>query len=235
MKISVCMATYNGQKYLKEQIDSILAQLGENDELIISDDSSTDETVSIIKSYNNNKIKLFEKQTFFSPIFNFENAIKHASGDIIVLSDQDDVWSSSKLAEIRNDFKSDIDKVTLRMYNGVCIDSKGEIVQEDLFQYLNVREGMWNNILKNRFIGCNVAFTRELLRYVLPFPKSIPMHDMWLGLSTYIHGEVEFVDKKVFSYRLHANNYTGKKTSLWQKLKWRFQIVWNLIKRYIHE
>ena len=73
MKISVCMATYNGEKYIKEQLDSILSQIGKNDEVIVSDDSSTDNTIEIVKSFNDSRIKIFENQTFKSPVYNFEN------------------------------------------------------------------------------------------------------------------------------------------------------------------
>ena len=94
--ISVCMATYNGAQFIKEQIDSILCQLSTEDELIISDDGSTDETLSIINSYKDNRIKVFqhkaaEGSAFIKATRNFENAMSHAVGDYIFLSDQDDM------------------------------------------------------------------------------------------------------------------------------------------------
>ena len=92
--VSVCLASYNGEKFIKQQIDSILCQLGKHDEIIISDDSSTDRTVQIIKNYNDPRIKLIEDCKFQSPIFNLENALKQAKGDYIFLSDQDDFWES---------------------------------------------------------------------------------------------------------------------------------------------
>lgn len=233
MKISICMATYNGEKYIKEQLDSILHQLNENDELIISDDSSTDKTLEIIKSYNDKKIKLFEKQNFKSPIFNFENAIKNASGDIIILADQDDIWHENKLQIIKKSF-TNINKPSLKLFNGDCIDAQKNIVNEDLFIYLNAKQGFIRNIIKNSFIGCNIAFTKHLLNYALPFPKNIPMHDSWLGLCAYMFGDVEFVDEKIFSYRLHENNFTSKKNSLFRKLQIRYILIKNLFLRYIH-
>lgn len=91
------MTTYNGEKYISVQLDSILKQLSENDEVIISDDSSTDRTVDVIKNFKDKRIKLYEDNHFHSPIFNFENALEKASGDIIFLSDQDDVWLDNKV------------------------------------------------------------------------------------------------------------------------------------------
>lgn len=97
--ISVCMATYNGEKYIKEQIDSILKQLGSDDELVISDDGSSDGTIDIILGYHDPRIHLY-KGSFHSPAFNFENALKNATGDFIFLSDQDDIWYDNKVPEI---------------------------------------------------------------------------------------------------------------------------------------
>ena len=96
-RVSVCIPTYNGAKYIKEQLDSILSQLGESDEVIISDDSSSDATLDIIKALNDSRIVILEGGKFRSPIFNVENAMKHSSGSFIFLSDQDDVWLPNKI------------------------------------------------------------------------------------------------------------------------------------------
>lgn len=226
------MATYNGEKYIKKQLDSILSQLGKDDELIISDDSSTDSTIKIITSLNDKRVKLYKNQKNKSPIFNFENAIQQANGDIIVLSDQDDIWYSNKM----NIIIENMDKgtVSLKMYNGTCIDMDDNIIEHDLFKYIDVRYGLLQNIKKNSFIGCNIAFTRELKEIVLPFPADIPMHDMWIGSCAYLFGDVQFVNKKIFGYRLHGDNYTGKTTNSIQKIVWRYRLIKNLITRYIN-
>ena len=98
--ISVCMATYNGQKYIKEQIDSILCQLGHADELVISDDHSTDLTPDIIKSYDDKRIKFFYNELKKGVTHNFENALLKSKGDILFLADQDDVWLPGKLEKM---------------------------------------------------------------------------------------------------------------------------------------
>ncbi|WP_457743351.1 glycosyltransferase family 2 protein [Sulfurimonas sp.] len=234
MKISICIATYNGEKYLKQQLDSILDQLENEDEVIISDDGSTDNTLEIIKSCQDSRVQVYDTEVFQSPIFNFENALKYTSGDIIVLCDQDDIWEKNKLATIKQSFEDCLPTtVALRMYNGRCIDENGVVIEDDLFEYLHIREGFFQNIVKNSFIGCNIAFTRALLEKVLPFPKKIPMHDVWLGTNAYLYGEVKFIDKKVFRYRIHKNNYSLKNNSLMQKVKWRVNLVSSLIQRYI--
>ena len=103
--ISVCIATHNGEQYIKEQLDSILCQLLSEDEVVISDDGSTDSTLEIIKGYNDPRIKIFNfkqpSKTSHTHIYasrNFENALKHAKGEYIFLSDQDDIWMPSKVA-----------------------------------------------------------------------------------------------------------------------------------------
>ena len=93
---SVCMASFNGERYIKEQIDSILLQIGEDDELIISDDGSTDQTVDVICSYRDDRIKFVRNVNRHGCIGNFENALRVASGDFIFLADQDDIWLSDK-------------------------------------------------------------------------------------------------------------------------------------------
>ena len=105
MKISVCMATHNGERYLHEQLASILSQLGEGDEVIISDDSSTDGTVDIIRGFGDSADPPSAGQHLLQPHANLENALKHASGDIIALSDQDDVWLENKVEIIRERFE----------------------------------------------------------------------------------------------------------------------------------
>src|SRR3954471_17623480 len=97
IRVSVCIATYNGADFIIEQLHSILRQLGTTDEVIISDDSSTDDTLELIRSLNDTRISILEKQQFRSPIYNFENAISKARGKYIFLADQDDVWLDGRI------------------------------------------------------------------------------------------------------------------------------------------
>jgi glycosyltransferase involved in cell wall biosynthesis len=98
--ISVCMATYNGAKYIKEQMDSILCQLGKDDEVVVSDDGSTDSTLDIVAEYGDSRIKIVRNTGAHNFIRNFENSLKAAHGDYIFLADQDDVWLPDKVAKI---------------------------------------------------------------------------------------------------------------------------------------
>lgn len=172
-KISVCIATYNGEKYLKKQLDSILNQLKKEDEVIISDDTSTDATVEIIKAYNDRRIILIENQKFRSPIYNFENALKHASGDIIFLADQDDIWIDNKVCTVKKYLKS----YDLVISDAEIIDTNDETLYRSFYALNNSRKGFIKNIIKNSYLGCCMAFNRKILESALPFPKNVPMHD----------------------------------------------------------
>ncbi len=97
MKLSICMATHNGGRFLREQMDSILNQLKADDELIISDDNSFDDTIEIIQACQDNRIKLLRSKKFNSPAKNFEHALASCKNEIIFLADQDDVWHLNKI------------------------------------------------------------------------------------------------------------------------------------------
>ena len=233
MKISVCMATYNGENYIYTQLKSILSQIDANDEVIISDDSSTDETVDIIESFNDPRVKVLKNNTFYNPIYNFENALKKASGDIIVLSDQDDIWLNNKIGIIRNKFQNNTTDIYTVVLDGYVINGDGDIIHDSIFDLNKAGRGILKNILKNTYMGCCMAFTTELLEISLNFPKNIPMHDSWLGLLSEMYGKVEFVHRKTIKYREHQSNVSLKKNCIFKKINWRMNLIYNLLKRYL--
>jgi len=234
-KISVCIATYNGEKYIEDQIKSILPQLSDYDEIIISDDSSVDKTLEIIKAFKDDRIKIFDKQEFKSPIFNFENAIKHATNEIIFLSDQDDIWLENKVVTMLAALK-DYDLV---VSNAIITDADLNLVKGSYFEWRNSRSGIIKNFIKNSYLGCCTAFKRKILNIVLPFPKNIPMHDMWLGIIAELYYKPIFIDEKLILYRRHDDNttlltkdYTSNETIL-SKLQFRLNLFTAVIKRII--
>lgn len=206
--ISVCMASFNGEKYIERQIDTILQNLSENDELIISDDNSLDSTREIIKSYmeKDNRIKLVNgpKQ---GVIANFENAICHAKGDFIYLADQDDLWDSKKVSHMQACFEKRT--CILVMHDADIIDGNDIVVENSFFKRRGSKSGIINNIIKNSYIGCCMAFRRELLDVALPIPRNIEMHDQWLGVLAETKGNVVFLDEVLFHYRRHGDNVSS--------------------------
>lgn len=232
-RISVCIATYNGGKYIKEQLDSILTQLGKDDEVIVSDDSSTDDTLAIVESYHDSRLIVLANQKFHSPILNFENALKHVSGDYIFLSDQDDIWEMNKV-KVMLPYLS---QYSLIVSNCSIIDKDGNLIRESYFNSEVQRTGILKNLIRNNYLGCCMAFKREVLDIALPFPSKIAMHDIWLGLCASAFFSTIFIPNKLICYRRHGNN--ASVTAEASNLSWRYRIsyriyfLYQLIKRTI--
>ncbi len=229
------MATYNGEKYIKRQLESILVQLAMNDEVVISDDSSSDSTIAVIKGFSDSRIHLYDNNKYFSPIFNVENALKKASGEIIVLADQDDVWLDNKIAVIKREFNGVDSGIKLIVLDGHIVDEHETIMHDSIFARIKSRKGLLNNVYDNTYMGCCMAFSRDLLKIALPFPKKIPMHDMWLGLLAELFGTVEFVHEKTIKYRRHGTSVTDlhRRLDVVRQIVRRYHLVSSLLGRYI--
>lgn len=230
--ISVCMATYNGKKYVAEQIQSILLQLGGEDEIVISDDSSYDNTVEIIQQFKDDRIKLFHNRGN-SLIHNFENALNHASGDFIFLCDQDDVWLPNKIAEMFEVLQT----YDLVVSDCMVVDKNLNVIFKSFFQQEASCKGFFKNLYRNSYLGCCVAFRKSVLEYVLPFPKHIAMHDIWIGLSVELHGTSFFLDKPLMLYRRHGDNASSSSeksnNSLLYRLQYRSYFIYHLLLRLL--
>lgn len=233
MKISVCMATHNGERYIREQMESIISQLAPGDELIVSDDSSTDATLEIVRSLQEPRIRLYPGNTFFSPISNFEHALKQVTGDIILLSDQDDVWLENRVEHIRGKFRNPPHRWYLVVTDGMVVDEQEQVTHPSIFEIVGSGPGLLKNLWNNRYMGCCMAFTRELLEVALPFPRNLPMHDMWLGQLCERVGVTEFVPVPTILYRRHEASQTEFKVRLrpWLQIRRRWWLAYHLLKR----
>jgi len=209
------MAVHNGELFLQEQINSILPQLGTNDEIVISDDGSTDTTLEIIKSYDA-RISLLPARKFNNPSRNFEYALGHCKNEIIFLADQDDVWHPQKVKIMLNELAScDLLVCDCRM-----IDENGNVLRESFFKQNRSKNGLIKNLIKNSFVGCCMAFHRKLLEKILPFPLTTSMHDQWIGLIAQRHFNVRFIPQTLVDHRRHPGNYssTGERSkNSWNK------------------
>lgn len=200
--LSVCMATFNGGCYIEEQLKSILEQLDDNDEVIISDGGSSDDTLELISEINDSRVKVVTYDGV-GVIGNFENAMSVAQGECIFLADQDDVWLPGRVSAMVSALGSNI----LVMANSAYVDAKltatGLTAFGDTLPVLSFR----NIFIRNRFIGCHMAFRRELVDAMLPFPKKIPMHDSYIaGVLWFSRRSVAVINDSLMLYRRHDAN-----------------------------
>jgi len=201
------MATYNGARYVRQQVSTILEQLGLDDELVVSDDGSTDDTVAIVLSFADTRVRMLEGG-FRSPLQNFEHAVRHARGDTIVLADQDDVWLDNKLPLVRELFAGESARPYLVVLDAEVVDENEMPLEPSVLELLGARPGLLRNLWTNRYLGCCMAFSRDLLASALPFPE-VGMHDIWLGQLCERIGTTRFVPVVTMRYRRHEGNVTG--------------------------
>jgi len=246
--ISVCMATYNGEKYIGEQVKSILPQLEENDELIISDDGSTDKTLEILKKINDKRIKIFHHNKnevkvpfylnskyanrFYFVARNFENALSKAQGEYIFLSDQDDVWLPNKIKMTLPNLNED----QLVISDAWIVNTELEKI-EKLSKYRVYKKGF----LKNIYIrggapqGCVCAFTKNVKNFILPIPKNVLTHDFWLSLLAELKFKSIYISEPLVLYRRHYNAVSDTKKSyhsFFYILRYRALMLYESLKRF---
>lgn len=228
-KISVALAAYKGENFIGEQLSSILTQLTDIDEVIVSDDFPQGKTKEIVleMAEEDARIKYIEGPSK-GLIMNFENAIKNCTGDYIFLADQDDAWLPDKVEKVCEEFEKGADLV---LHNAMVTDKDLKITDTSFFSSHGTKTGYFNNILKNSYMGCCMAFKKELKEKILPFPENLPMHDQWIGLLAEKTGKVSLVEKPLILYRRHGENMTGGRTSFKQKIMWRLSILQKVSKR----
>ncbi|MDX8380850.1 MAG: glycosyltransferase family 2 protein [Ghiorsea sp.] len=231
--ISVCIATYNGGKYIKEQLLSILPQLSRGDEVIISDDHSTDNTLEIIKDFKDERIKVFSNTKEKGYSRNFENALEKAKGDIIFLSDQDDVWMNTKVRDSVNF----LDSYDLVISDAVVVDNELNILAKSNFKLRNVKHSLISNIIRCRYLGACYAFNKEMLAKSLPFPKDSELipHDYWLYMIGATYFKVGVIHEQLIKYRRHnlnaSNGGNESENTTLKKMQIRIYLVFSLLKR----
>ena len=207
-KVSVAMATYNGEKYIKEQIETILNNLDDKDELVISDDGSSDMTIEIITKITDNRIKLLEGPRKGLKK-NFENAIKNTTGDVIFLSDQDDIWMENKVEKVLECFNNN--NYILIQHDAVVVGENDKVIYESFAEHRKVKTGVIKNLIKNSYHGCCIAFRKELIKEILPIPDNVYLHDEWIGIVAELNGKTYFLDEKLIKYRRHSENTSSFK------------------------
>jgi glycosyltransferase involved in cell wall biosynthesis len=227
--ISVCLATYNGSAFVAEQLRSVLTQLGANDEVVVSDDASSDDTLSIISGLADARIRVLQVSGKLGVVKNFERALMAARGDIIFLCDQDDVWLPCKVERCL----AALAGCQLVVTDCIVVDGDLNPQSPSFFQMRKSGAGLLKNLWKNSYLGCCMAMRSDLLKVALPFPSNIAMHDWWIGLVAEMTGSVVFIDEQLSLYRRHGGNATptGMRSTapIIQQLIWRVEMVRNLL------
>ena len=223
MKVSVCMAAYHGERYIEEQIRSILSELRAGDELLVSDDDPGGETEQIVRAIAQEDARVqYLCGEGKGVVRNFERVLSAATGDVIFLSDQDDVWLPGKVGAVLREIEKG---ACLVVHDARVTDESLQTIAPSFFALRRSRAGFVHNFLRNGYMGCCMALTRPVLGRALPFPPDLPMHDQWLGLTAERIGKVCFLPQPYLLYRPHGGNVTGGRTSLAQKLRWRFALL----------
>lgn len=217
MNLSIALCTYNGALYLKEQLESIAAQTRKPDELVISDDQSTDNTLMLIEEFAATAgfpVRFSVNESNLGTAKNFEKAISLCRGDVILLSDQDDVWHSDKLESVERILEAK-PQLSLVFSNAELVDESLRPLDETLFDRLHfnrrkqklVKSGRALDVQlrENVVCGCTVAFRANLKELVLPISADGSLvHDGWIVLLIAAVGEIDFINRPLLKYRQHS-------------------------------
>ena len=231
--ISVVMATRDGQAFLQEQLGSILDQLGPDDELVVSDNGSTDGTFAILseRAEGDGRIRLLSYTAKQGVVPNFAHGLSQVRGDVVLLSDQDDVWLPGRVDFFRQIFDRHPGPLLVQT-DAELIDEDGRTTAPSFFLLRRCGPGIWKNFRKNTYQGCSMGFRRRLLDLALPFPDRLPMHDVWLGLLAECTGCVSFEAQVLTRHRRHRSNESDLRRSVWTRVAlWRLQLAIALLGR----
>ncbi len=235
--ISVALCTFNGDDYLQEQLNSIARQTHLPDEVVICDDGSIDSTFQILEKFEKDTpfpVRIYYNKVRLGATKNFEKAIKLCKGEVIVLSDQDDIWLSQKIEKITEVFKKNPDFGYI-FSNALLVDGKLNLIDGTLWDYVlftedikrKFKEGNQIEVLTGRSIvtGATMALSKSITNLILPIPKEW-VHDKWIALlASAAEKKGIFIEKPLIKYRLHSKQSIGinmdgeKKLNLLEQLK----------------
>lgn len=205
--ISIALCTYNGEKYITEQLNSILEQSYQNLEIILVDDGSTDQTFSILQDFQrkDQRIRLYQNEKNLGFNANFNHALSLTTGDYIAIADQDDIWEKEKVAYMANAIKDDI----LLYHDSILIDEKGNSIGKkisDLHRFVKGDCSVFF-LYHNCVSGHACLFHRSLLNYCNPFPPQM-YYDWWMAYTAACLGKINFITPSFVKHRRHSESST---------------------------
>ncbi len=221
VRVSVALCTYNGEKFIAQQLSSILGQSRPVDEIVVSDDASTDGTIEIarrlLSGHSAPSLKILQNTSALGVTANFERAMAACTGEFICLSDQDDIWMPDRVELALERFR-ERPELQLVHSNAELVNEQGDSLGEDLFRAIGfsrlekkrIREGHALKVLLRRNVvtGATVMIRRELFEHSRPFPAPW-VHDEWLAVIAGFRGQIDYLDQRLISYRQHESNQIG--------------------------
>jgi len=213
-RISACMAAYNGGPFVEAQMQSILTQLGPNDELVVVDDCSKDETVQRIEAMGDARVRLLRHERNAGVVATFEDALRCATGEVLFLCDDDDLWAPTKVQRFMDVFASrpDVEIVSSRVQ--IIDENDRPLPHSRINRQGRFLPGFWRNLIVNHYQGSAMAIRASLLGRVLPLPaRGSFLHDVWIGTrSELLGGKTYFIDEDLLYYRRHSSNASRTKS-----------------------
>lgn len=244
--VAILMCTYNGEKYIEEQIESILNQTYQNFVLYIRDDNSTDNTKKIIsyytKKYKNKIIEIIDEKIAHSASKNFmlllENVYNLDKFDIFMFSDQDDYWEKNKVKDTVDEYNKNIDKdIPILIHTDLIVaDSELNTIHPSFIKYSNLntkRNRFSHYLIQNNATGCAMLINKSLVDLVKFDIGYIRMHDWYFALIASAFGKIIFIEKPTIKYRQHENNVLGAKDN--RGMKWLYRTNYKNTKKNIAE
>jgi glycosyltransferase involved in cell wall biosynthesis len=230
--VSVCMATYNGARYVEAQLRSILSELEPGDEVVVVDDASTDETVAVVEAIDDPRIRLHREPRNEGYVRTFEKAMTRARGDVVMLADQDDVWVPGRRRVL-------LDAATasgVAASNLVLLESGAPLRSPITRRPWRLRSSQSSHALRNEwrilagvipYFGCAMAVRRDVLARVLPFPVFLTeSHDLWIATVANDARSMQHVDEDTVGRRLHDENAsTSRPRSIGPVLRARWMLL----------
>ena len=211
VRVSVCMATYNGQEYVAEQIQSILSQLSPEDELIVVDDASKDSTVDVVRRLEDPRIVLLPSAENKGYVASFEKAVSVSRGEYIMLSDQDDIWLPGRVETLVRALQTkDFAASNFTVFGGPANRyHKTQLKESDSGRWVANLVTTWIGI--RPYYGCTMAFRAAAKKQILPFPEFLTeTHDQWIAIVANLNRSMVHVAAPTVARRLHDENTTPK-------------------------
>ena len=207
------MASYNGENFIRKQIESILKDLNDDDELIIVDDCSSDKTIKKIQRFNDSRIRLFINKQNKGEIYSFNRAIQHAKNDYIFLSDQDDIWHQGRSDLMINHLSKSSAMLLTSNFSWIDKNDKPIEISFDGVSSSHSTRNLLNIydifIGKTNYFGCAMVFKKEFVNTICPIPRYVESHDLWIAIASNLYKSNMHIDDQTFKKRMHDSNATS--------------------------